>query len=223
MDSASTLMLRNPLVMIIAVITPLFLAFSCATGEQSVRPIERVKSILQHPSPTLLAADITPTANAASQQSQRPIDTAKAQLIVPSPTNQQPTDAHTTPFWDGELIACTRLNEGETHQVSPGTFILGPVKVDGVQHYSRQEKEGTVLFFEKEASVFAQWGADCYQGSIYFLNSLSLDEFTIGCETGCSSVRMVVIRSDKQEEVQCIYPEGNTKKLEDDGPETWCP
>ena len=209
--------------MIITVITPFFFAFSCARGEQSVRPIETVEPILKQSSPTLLVADATVTAVAAPQQSQRSVNAATAQLIAPAPTNQQPADAQTTPFWDGELIACPRLNEGETHQVSAGTFIVGPIKVDGVQHYSQQKKEGTVLFFEKEASVFAQWGADCYQGSIYFLNSLSLDEFTIGCETGCNSVRMVVIRSDNREEVQCYYPDGNTRKLEDNGHEKWCP
>ena len=123
-----------------------------------------------------------------------------------------------------ELDKCPSLASGDTYVVSPDTYILGDISVDGIRHHDlKDEREGTVVFFGREATVSAEWGGGCYRGSIEFLEQVVQREFSTGCITGCTKVRSVVLHSDGTQVVQCHYPDGTISSLEGEGNETWCP
>jgi|GEM_PF-6333032 len=102
------------------------------------------------------------------------------------------------------LISCNELKKGETRQVSGGTFVIGDIKVNDVIQYDigGAANEGTIAFFEQGGSVTAEWGAGCYQGSEELLNKVIQGEFEHGCGSKCTSVRVVIVRSDGQQNVQ---------------------
>lgn len=138
--------------------------------------------------------------------------------------NAQPTAAQSTSITGGSLSGClSGLAKGETRTVSPGTYIVGDIVIDGIRQHDRKEKEGTVAFFEREATAYAEWGASCYQGNISLLSQVIQGEYETGCDTGCIKVRSIIIRTDGQQEVQCHYPDGTVVTLQSNGSETWCP
>ncbi len=101
------------------------------------------------------------------------------------------------------LISCSELKKGETRQVSSGTFVIGDIKVNDVIQYDiGSQNEGTVAFFEQGGSVTAEWGAGCYQGSEELLSKVIQGEFEHGCGSKCTSVSVVIVRSDGQQNVQ---------------------
>jgi hypothetical protein len=107
------------------------------------------------------------------------------------------------------LSSCQAFQGGETRQVAPGTFVVGDIVVDDVVQYDRNQQEatygypeGTIAFLERETSVTAPWGAGCYRGDIDQLNEVIQGEFAHGCETGCVAVRVVIVRTNGQQEVQ---------------------
>jgi len=192
--------------------------------KQSTQSIETIQPVIQQSSPTMIANDVTPAVTVSTPQiAQQPIGTPTNVLIEPTPATTLQVDIQGTLPLDGELIECSKLNEGKTYQVSAGTFLVGDIEINGIPYYNDQKEESTVAFFEKEVSVLTRQQANCYRGNIYLLNQIIQDQFTVGCDTGCDKVRMVVIRSDGQEEVQCYYTDGSTKKLQQDGHKTWCP
>ena len=192
--------------------------------KQSTQSIETIQPVIQQSSPTAIANDATPAVTVSTPQiGQQSIGTPTNVLIEPTPATTLQVDIQGTLPPDGELIECSNLNEGKTYQVSAGTFLVGNIEINGIPYYNGQKEESTVAFFEKEVSVFTKKEANCYRGNIYLLNQIIQDQFTTGCDTGCDKVRMVVIRSDGQEEVQCYYIDGATKKLQQDGYKTWCP
>jgi hypothetical protein len=139
-------------------------------------------------------------------------------------TNTQPLDLPGGAVANGDLVPCAAVKEGEVSQVVPGTFLIGDLEVNEIRYYnSREDNEATVAYFERDASVFVPGGAHCYQGSIYFLNSMISDQFRTGCVSGCRKVRMVVFRADGGEETQCYYIDGSTGALQSDGEERRCP
>ena len=82
---------------------------------------------------------------------------------------------------------------------------MGDIVIDEVRQHDWGEKEGTIAFFEKESSVYAQWGAGCWQGSIDFMEELVENEFAQGCGgTGCNTIRQVIVQSDGQQNVQYL-------------------
>lgn len=128
-----------------------------------------------------------------------------------------------TPLSNTNLSSCSSFARGETYTVTPEKYIVGDVVVDEVRQHDYREKEGTVIFLERETTVFAEWGAACYQGNISFLEQIIQKEYETGCTTGCVKVRSVIVHPNGQQEVQCHYPDGTTKMLENSGTETWCP
>jgi hypothetical protein len=140
---------------------------------------------------------------------------------IPQPTTLPPTAQRLVSA--ESLQGCSSLAKRETRTISRGTFIVGDVVVNGTPQYDPREKEGTVVFLERDASIFAEWGAACYQGNIGLLSQVIQGEYNTGCDTGCIKVRAVIVRSDGQQEVKCYYPGGVVKDLQKSATETWCP
>jgi hypothetical protein len=192
--------------------------------KQSTQSIETIQPVIQPSSPTMIANDVTPAVTVSTPQiGPQSIGTPTNVLIEPTSATTLQVDIQGTLPLDGELIECSKLNEGKTYQVSAGTFLVGDIEINGIPYYNGQKEESTVAFFEKEVAVLTKQQANCYRGNIYLLNQVIQDQFIVGCDTGCDKVRMVVIRADGQEEVQCYYPDGSTKKLQQDGHKAWCP
>lgn len=125
-----------------------------------------------------------------------PIATLETQPPVINPTT-------TVVISGGDLTSCSAFKNGETRQISAGTFVIGDIIIDGVAQYdSGGTKEGTVAYFEKESSVTAQWGAGCYIGSKSLAEQIIQGELEHGCGSKCISVRFVLVQSDGQQEVQ---------------------
>jgi len=121
------------------------------------------------------------------------------------------------------LSYCTGLDWQEPCRVVPNRFVIGDITIDDIRQYDLGTGEGTVAFFEKESTVYAQWGAAYYVGSIDIADQFIQGEFANGCATGCGTVRFVIVRSNGQQEALCYYPDGTTRALQSSGTETWCP
>lgn len=122
------------------------------------------------------------------------------------------------------LTSCGEFQQNETRRIAPASFVVGDVVINNVRQYDLGgDSEGTVAFFEENATVFAEWGAACYHGNSSFFNQLSQNEFDNGCGTGCAKVRRVTIKPGGQQDVQCYYPDGSIKNLQKQGNNTWCP
>jgi hypothetical protein len=101
--------------------------------------------------------------------------------------------------------------------------VVGDIVIDTVVQHDWGTDEGTVAFFEKLSTVYAQWGAGYYQGTLDTANTRIEDELAHGCGSSCNKVRFVIVRSTGQQDVLCYYPDGSTQSLHGDGTSTWCP
>jgi hypothetical protein len=103
------------------------------------------------------------------------------------------------------LTSCTAFQNGETRGVSSGSFVIGDVIIDNVPQYdSGGIGEGTVAYFEKEATVTAQWGAGCYLGDKSLIEEIVQGELQHGCGSQCTRVRVVIIQADGRQQVSYI-------------------
>lgn len=145
---------------------------------------------------------------------------------MPTPTAAE-TSAPTPPqlaTFPIDLPGCgAPLNSGETQIVGPGIFIVGDIIIDGKRQFDSREKEGTVAYFERPATVTANWGAGCYVGDIHMLDEVVQRDFQGGCDTDCTKVRVVYVRADGQQEEICWYPDNTSQPLQRSNEETWCP
>ncbi len=104
---------------------------------------------------------------------------------------------------DGNLTSCSAFQNGETRQISPGTFVIGDITINGTPQYDvGGTGEGTLAYFESESTVTAQWGAGCYTGNKNLADEIIQGEFQHGCGSKCTSVRFVDVQSDGQQQVQ---------------------
>ncbi len=87
-------------------------------------------------------------------------------------------------------------------KVAAGTYVIGDITIDGTIQYTDNVGEGTIAYFEREASVFAKWGAGCLIGSKNLLDQVIQGEFQHGCGSACSSIRFVLVQSDGNQKVQ---------------------
>lgn len=126
-------------------------------------------------------------------------------------TESSPTQTETVPTRNsniqttGSLSSCPAFQTGETRTVSPGTFVLGDVTIDGIVQYTNNVGEGTIAYFEKGSTVFAPWGAGCYLGDKSQLEQVVQGEFQHGCGSTCTSVRFVLVQSNGEQTVQNYY------------------
>jgi hypothetical protein len=123
---------------------------------------------------------------------------------VPASTQaiNMPTQSSNTNI-GGILTNCSVFQNGESRKVSLGTFVIGDIIIDGTAQFdSGKVGEGTVAYFEKDATVLAQWGAGCYLGGKALIEEVIQGEFQHGCGSKCTSVRFVLVQSDGQQQVQ---------------------
>lgn len=124
------------------------------------------------------------------------------------------------------LSPCNTLQKNEIRLIAPNSFVVGDIMIDNIKQYDfGGNEEGTVAFFERSTSVFAEWGAACYIGNRNLGWQLIQNEFThgYGIESGCAKVRYVIVKLNGQQEVKCHYPDGRISDLQTDGNNTWCP
>ena len=133
----------------------------------------------QDPFPTPIIIVITAT----SQIQQPSVPVSTQPIIIPAVES---------------LSSCTSFKSGETRTVSPGTFVLGDIVIDGTIQYTDNVGEGTIAYFEREASVYAKWGAGCLLGNANLVEQVIQGEFEHGCGSACSSIRFVLVQSDGQ-------------------------
>lgn len=146
-----------------------------------------------------------------------------------SQTPAQPRQSGSSQPGQPTLLASPRLMgrssglaKGETRVMQPGMYVVGDITVDGVPQYDNGDKEGTVVYFERQASVFAQWGAACYTGDARLLREVIQSEFNHGCIQGCARVRAVIVRANGRQEATCYQPDGTTRPIRSDGQASWC-
>lgn len=143
---------------------------------------------------------------------------AGSQIEPPQAQQNQPA-----PPANPRLVGCSSgLANGETRIIQPGMYVVGDITVDGVLQYDNGDKEGTVVYFERQASVFAQWGAACYTGDARLLSEVIQSELNRGCIQGCTRVRVVIVRANGRQDAICYYPGGTTRPLRGDGQASWC-
>lgn len=126
-----------------------------------------------------------------------PIQSEAIEIAIAKPIPMTPTTSR--------LANCGEFKPGEARKVSSGSFVIGDVVINGTPQYdSGGTAEGTVAYFEKDGDVYAEWGAGCYQGSIDFLEEIVQRELEYGCglSEGCSTIRVVIVRSNGQQDVQ---------------------
>lgn len=99
------------------------------------------------------------------------------------------------------LSDCGSFAKGETRTVSRGTFAIGDVYVNDMQQFDNGDGEGTVVFFERTGIVRAPFGAGCYLGSAANLEEIVQQQFRDGCGSGCSSVRVVIVKTSGEQNV----------------------
>ena len=144
----------------------------------------------------------SPIASDGTTNQQNP--TSPPIVIVVTATSEiaevNPTLAPVTSAPVNETLAnCSSLSSGETRTVLPGTYILGDVTIDGTPQYVTSiPNEGTVAYFEKEATVLAHWGAACLTGSSNLKDEIIQGELQHGCGSKCTSVRFVLVQNDGQ-------------------------
>lgn len=149
-------------------------------------------------------ADFAPTATALAIQSiqieatrqaieyeQRQIETSQTAIAQPLPV----------PVESG-LVDCGKFQKGETRQISSGTFVIGDVIINDIVQYDPDgTSEGTVAYFEGEGTVYAEWGAGCYRGNVGLLDEIVQGQFEFGCDSVCSTVRVVIVKANGQQEI----------------------
>ncbi len=144
----------------------------------------------------------SPITNSGTTNQQSPtslpvviVVTATSEILQTIPT-LAPTIS--TPAYE-TLASCSSLQSGETRTVSAGTYILGDIIIDGTPQYVTSiPNEGTVAYFEREATVLAQWGAACFTGSKELKDEVIQGELQHGCGSKCTSVRFVLVQNDIQ-------------------------
>ena len=130
-----------------------------------------------------------------------PLPTAtKIPTLIPTETVGVPTQT-ITPTVEYP-VACDQLKAGETRKISPGTYIVGDITIDGIPRFDPGgvNNEGTVAYVEVETTVYAEWGAGCYTGSKNLTNFFIKGLFENGCDKVCKNVRFVAVQSDGQHE-----------------------
>ncbi len=143
-----------------------------------------------------LSCDVNSVPPTSTNSSETPIATLETQPPVIKPTATVVTSG-------GDLTSCSALKNGETRQISAGTFVIGDIIIDGVAQYdSGGTGESTVAYFEKESTVTAQWGAGCYIGSKILAEQIIQGELQQGCGSKCTSVRFVLVQIDGQQPVK---------------------
>jgi hypothetical protein len=109
------------------------------------------------------------------------------------------------PISGGHLASCSAFENGESRQVTSGTFVIGDIVIDGTkQHGEGDIGESTVAYFEKESTVLAQWGAGCYTGN----KTLASQVIDQQLNEGYTRVRFVVVQSDGQQVVRFYDTQG---------------
>ncbi len=186
-----------------AIITGLFGLIVCIGGL-----VVAYIGIYQNTEPVRLIIEATQTAEAKMAN----VQPTNAKLIdTPSPISIEPeTTPESKPTWK----YCQSFSSDETRQVSPGTFVLGDISVNGIPEYTSRDREGLIVFFETEGSVTAPWGANCIEGSKSSLDEFVQSELKNGCGSSCLAVQVVVFGRDGQKDIQFYSNESPTHTTE---------
>lgn len=182
------------------------------------------------PDPTTLASELARVRATIQVLETRAAEFQQTPETVPGETSGANTSIpvmtltpETVVITDSRLVDCPSIGPMETVLILPGTFIKGDIVIDGVRQHDWREEEATVAYFDREASVFAQWEVGCSLGGYEHLDQVIAGEYATGCGSGCTRVRSVIVRPDGRQEVLCHYPDGTTANLQGSGDNTFCP
>jgi len=154
---------------------------------------------------TIIALQTQVVENGAVQpnQMQSLVNAPESSNPQPSTVNEhESTTLSPTPPVTG-LVDCGEFQTRETRQVSSGTFVIGDVVINNtVQYDPGSTSEGTVAYFEGEGTAYAEWGAGCYRGNRESLDEIVQGQFEFGCGSNCSTVRVVIVKTNGQQETE---------------------
>lgn len=90
------------------------------------------------------------------------------------------------------LPSCAEFQPGETRLVLERTLVFGSVLVEGLGEIPTAEPgESILMYFEVDATSSASRQARCYFSEEIYLKNIIQNELSIGCNTGCTSIRLV--------------------------------
>lgn len=90
------------------------------------------------------------------------------------------------------LPSCAEFQPGETRLVLERTLVFGSVLVEGLGEIPPAEPgESILMYFEVDATSSASSQARCYFSEEVYLKNIIQNELSIGCNTGCISIRLV--------------------------------